>query len=224
LLEGGKKEEVGGEITMRVKRRFGGPRSILITAVSFALFITAFGLNTSWGDVIDQQWERPSASYDYVNWSILNGSPIGQEYTAGMNNITGVELSISDSYPPSGIAAIDVKIRDDTIQGPVLASGTTTFKTVPDEWLYVDFGGSFSLTEGNRYVIEVFMPSGSQYWSWNSWNDADGIGLPGRQIINGNPYTYDNKAFGFRTYAVPEPATLLLLGLGGLALLRKYRT
>ncbi len=35
---------------------------------------------------------------------------------------------------------------------------------------------------------------------------------------------YDEYSFiGFRVASVPEPATLLLLGLGGLALLRKRR-
>jgi hypothetical protein len=139
-----------------------------------------------------------------------------------MNNITAVELSITDFgfLLPSGIATVDVKIRDNTIQGSVLASGTSTFETVPDEWLYVDFGGSFPLTVGNRYVIDVSMLSGSQFWCWNSWNDADGIGLPGRLIRSGQ-FLDPDYAFGFRTYAVPEPATLFLLGFGAVILRRK---
>jgi hypothetical protein len=224
MLSGGQRK-VGGERMMGERRVYGGPCSLFIKAVLFALLITAFGLNKSWGDVIDQRWEEPVSSHDRSSWSIKNNAPIGQEYNAGMNNITAVELSITDfGDPPSGIATIDVKIRDDTIQGDILASGSATFETVPDEWVYVDFGGVLPLTAGNRYVIEVSMPSGSEYWSWNSWDDADGIGLPGRQIIQGNIYTSENMAFGFRTYAVPEPATLLLLGLGGFVLLRKKRS
>jgi formylglycine-generating enzyme required for sulfatase activity len=35
---------------------------------------------------------------------------------------------------------------------------------------------------------------------------------------------YEDSGAGFRIASIPEPATLFLLGLGGLALLRKRRT
>jgi hypothetical protein len=213
-----------GEMAMREKQKQDVSRSILITAVLFLLFVTAFDLSKSYGDVIDQQWERPHSSCDWRGYSVKNNYPLGQEFTAGKNNITGVELSmLFAGYPPLGIATVDVAIRDGTVQGQTLASGTNTFEitaTMSETWLYFDFGGPVSLSVGNHYTIEASMPSGSEFWCWNAWNDADGIGLPGR-LTFGSAYS-DTYAFGFRTYAIPEPGTILLLGLGT-AILRKKK-
>ncbi len=41
---------------------------------------------------------------------------------------------------------------------------------------------------------------------------------------NGYSPTYEDIIIGFRVAEVPEPATLSLLGIGGLALIRKRRT
>jgi len=171
-------------------------KSILITAVFCALFITAFGLNTSWGDVIDQRWEIPHSSYDWGTYSIKNGYPLGQEFTAGRNNITGVELYMRLYNPPREIATVDVTIRDDTIQGSILASGTSAFDA--DGWSYFDFGGAVPLSVGHRYVIEASMLTGSEFWGWHSWNDADGIGVPGRLIREGQfvtPLVFEHMLF-----------------------------
>ena len=202
-------------MSMRENLKREVSRLIPATAILFSLFVTTFDLSKSYGDVIDQRWEIPNSPYAWESCSIKNNSPIGQEFTSGMNNITGVELSIRDAYPPSGIATVDVTIRNDTIQGPILASGTNTFTSTSDKWLwlYFDFGGSVPLSVGNRYVIEASMSSGSEFWCWNAWKDADGIGLPGRLIRDGE-FLDKGYAFGFRTYAIPEPGTILLLGIG----------
>jgi hypothetical protein len=207
---------------MRERNEFTEIKSTVVTTVLFSLFITAFESRTSLGDVIDQRWEIPNSSYSWFSYSVKNGSPIGQEFTAGMNNITGVELSMDlVTNPPDNTATFNIVIRDDTIQGQILASGTNTFTSTSDEWLwlYFDFGGPVPLSVGNRYVIEASMSSGSEFWTWNAWTDADGIGLPGRLIRDGE-FAYPDYTFGFRTYAVPEPVTILLLGLGA-AIIRK---
>jgi hypothetical protein len=195
--------------------------SIVVSAVLVSLFFTVFDLSVSPADVIDQRWERPQSSYDWFSASIRNNYPIGQEFTAGMNNITGVELSLRDCNFPSGTATVDVFVREDSIQGSILASESRTFDILEDEWVYFGFGGVIPLTIGSRYVIEATIPSGSDYWCWNAWEDADGIGLPGRLICSGQ-FLEPGYAFGFRTYAVPEPWTILLLGLGTI-LLRKRK-
>jgi hypothetical protein len=192
------------------------------------LVIALFSFDVARGYIIDQHWERPQSPYDWDSLSILNGQPLGQEFTAGADSITAVAVSLTYfGDPPSGIASITAKIRNSTITGSIVTSATLTLEDPLDEWWYFDFGQEVPITAGNRYVVDVSISVGSQYWSWNSWEDSDNIGVPGRMIYYGEYYNPGGPdvpfAFGFRTYTVPEPTTVILLGLGGLALLRKRR-
>lgn len=78
---------------------------------------------------------------------------------------------------------------------------------------------------GHMDVTARFLPNGSR-WTWNGW--MSDIPVKRVEIIGmGSPY-WDNLG-GFVMHddmeytPVPEPVTLLLLGLGGLILLRKSR-
>ena len=198
------------------------------------LIITLFNVDVSWSDyIIDQSWERPESPYGWDSMSIRNGEPLGQEFIAGADSITAVALSISYSdFNPCGPTSFTAKIRNSTITGTVIALSTITlenqFETQAnpsDEWRYFDFEEAFSIIPGNRYVIDLSIPTGSEYWCWNSWEDSDNIGIPGRIIYSGEYYDPGGEvdsAFGFRTYTVPEPATLLLFSFGCLILRRKH--
>ena len=151
-----------------------------------------------------------------------------------MNSISSVELAISADFlnqQPGEIAAITVRIRENTITGNILrqatvdaAADTAFMNTISGakgwEWLEFDLGSSVPLTAGNMYVIEAWVPEmGALNWLWEGWVD-DGSGLPGSAISAGDPST-GTAARGFRTYYVPEPGTIFLLGLGGLFLRRR---
>jgi len=199
-------------------------RSQIISAL---ILINALLTTNVLGDyIIDQHWEKPGSPHNEEGRSILNQSPLGQEFTPEADIITVVEIAIDDVDLPSETVSITTKIRDNTITGPIVASATLTLESPSDvvNWWHFDFGEEIVVTAGNRYVIDVSIPMGSARWSWQAWEDSDGIGIPGRRIVSGNYLSEtDNLAFGFRTYTVPEPATLFLFGLGGLGLLRKRR-
>jgi hypothetical protein len=194
------------------------------------LTVILFNVNVLADDyIVDRSWERPASPYNHSSWSIKNNQSLGQEFTAGADTITALALSISyfDSNP-CGNTSFTAKIRNSTITGAVVASCTITLDNLfetdsnpSDEWRYFDFKEAIPVIPENRYIIDLSIPIGSAYWSWNGWEDSDNIGLPGRQIVWGN--IYDNgEAFGFRTYTVPEPSMILLLGFGA-SLLRKRR-
>ena len=76
---------------------------------------------------------------------------------------------------------------------------------------------------------------GGNVWEWNEAVDRSYRGLRGGSFLDGGYYlpasygdnleppTYENRHIGFRISEVPEPATLSLLALGGLAMLRNRR-
>jgi hypothetical protein len=181
---------------------------------------------------LDQSWEQPTEP-PWAN-SICILSPIGQEFTPTVSSISSVELAISADFlnqRPGDISALTVRIRENTITGNILgqatvdaAADTAFMSTISGAvgwgWLQFDLGGSAPLTAGNVYVIEAWVPEmGALNWLWEGWV-GDGSGLPGSAISAGEPST-GNAARGFRTYYVPEPATIFLLGLGGLFLRRR---
>lgn len=203
--------------------------------VCLAVLVTAtFVGSKAEADLVDQFWEKPGSA----NWScsIYLLSPIGQEFTAGVDNITAVELPISGDYlnMSGGQASpITVEIRSNDITGSVLASATLapnvdaafldSLSSSPGfVWLYFDFGGATPIVAGERYVIDVSVPElGPLNWLWEGWVDLGGS-LPGRPISNGAlPGQQVLSARGFRTYYIPEPATFLLLGFGAVLLKKK---
>ena len=208
--------------------------------ILFSMALNFGTLHTNGSTIIDQFWERPEP---YVSGgsssSIFLGQSIGQEFTPTMDSIVAVELAISADYlnmNPGEIQPITVIIRENVINGNALT--TSTILSVVDDdfiellsndpyfvWLYFDFGEEISVIPDSRYVIEVSMPElGALNWMWDAWEDTYNVGIPGYRITSGERQeTGYPTSFGFRTYAIPEPATIALLSLGGL-LLRKRKS
>ncbi|MBS1707933.1 MAG: PEP-CTERM sorting domain-containing protein [Armatimonadetes bacterium] len=83
---------------------------------------------------------------------------------------------------------------------------------------------SITLTAGQKYWVEVAPGNSATYGIWN-FNNTGAGGLRAKSQDGGATYTYDNNfATGsMRIETVPEPASMVVLGLGALALRRRRK-
>jgi hypothetical protein len=119
----------------------------------------------------------------------------------------------------------------------VYANGQYTIPAADNGWNY--YGGAYidpwNVGTGTMEQNGTFDMMGN-VWEWNEdcvfgtvrgfhggeYGDGD-LFLSSSCGPSGQYPFYDDKSVGFRVASVPEPATLLLFGFGGLALLRKRR-
>jgi formylglycine-generating enzyme required for sulfatase activity len=122
----------------------------------------------------------------------------------------------------------------------VYANGQNTYPVADYGWNY--YGGSYTtpwnVGTGTQEQNGTYDMMGN-VWEWNesvvcgnylgllggSYDGRNGDYFPWLSIasssVGGNTPTNDDADLGFRVVAVPEPCSLVLLSLGGLALLRK---
>ncbi len=131
--------------------------------------------------------------------------------------------------------------------GNLSGTGTSFMEGVTDPGNYATYDGN-DYTEGigspyYRTVVGEWENSGSPYgtfdqggnvWEWNEAIIGSYRGLRGgpfsssdnnqRASLRGSSYpTYEFDSFGFRVSEVPEPATMAILALGGIGILRRRK-
>jgi hypothetical protein len=208
-------------------------------AMCIAVALIGAIVGSARGDIIDQSYV-PVTGQEF-NTSFSGNLPMGQEFTPTLNAVQFVKLYLQDAGSDIGPGtSFEVNIRSGTITGTIL--GTSSVVAVPDNLnlgignlanftvTRFDFTTPVALTPGQVYVIDIVqLPP---IVVGNSNFEAAGGPLNsstypgGRAIVNGAAMPNFDFAFqeGIPT-AVPEPASIVLCGIGlaGLGVRAKRR-
>ena len=127
--------------------------------------------------------------------------PVGQTFIPTVSWHVGVELllSMSCSSPPLPPAIYTVQLREQSLAGPILASGTTQPFVCPElsskQWVEILFDEPVALVPGDTYFLTVTTANIAGFW-WRAGLDP----YPdGAAFVNGSLEA--NFDWGFRTLA-----------------------
>jgi len=144
-------------------------------------------------------WTMPAASDYFLDDVVLN-------LTFASTGSAQVEIWSGAGTPTTPQIVLD--------SGPQSGSGLFTFTPA----------APFVMQAGETYWAYVTALPGSDSFNWISTSTApSGLASNAGYIFNGNPSTFMNK-YEVNGTVVPEPASLVLVGLMGLSLLRRARS
>lgn len=174
-----------------MKKRF-----IITSILALILFIMPLGVLAN-GTVVDQS----NDGYSFSNTGIDYHEPIGQEFVPSMSPLVGVEVSLAILNPTFGDANITVNIREDTIDGAIVATASQLIADDFSGWNYFEFPSQVSVSVGDTYVLELVSDTITHGWYYNYPNPY----TSGRAIYEGTANENQDLLFRTYTYIEPEP-------------------
>lgn len=163
------------------------------------------------GDVLDQAQEDLDFSL-----ALIAGDDVQQEVTAGL---TG-QLSRVAFYA-IGDVPIELFVRDGAPWqvGPKAFSMVVTPPNATGFYTVDVLSAGLAVTAGQPFTVGLAGVSSTRAFN-SKFSPLDPY-AGGMMYVNGVPYSNGFADLVFRTYVVPEPMSLALLGLGGVILLRR---
>lgn len=194
-----------------------------IVAVILVIFLAQ---STASAAMLDQSYDPGAGSSAYYVNSI---GKYAQVFQAGLTGpISSIDVRVSN-YFGAATAPLNLELWTVTVSYPEtlsskLASASISQLLIPSASTFVSYdlsSSGASVTSGNNYAIVLSTTSSFSYL-WNgtaSGGYANGSG----RVVSGSSIYYTMAGsdwdFGFKTYVVPEPATLLTGAIGSIALL-----
>jgi hypothetical protein len=189
--------------------------------VTLILFTTLFCLaSIANADVLYNNLNSTSNASDPV---APPSGPLADSFSTGASGFTLTDVQLLLKGDPAGAGSISVGLYSDssTSPGPLLqVVGTLNDSVLTPTLSIYDINPSFyaQLAPDTRYWIEVSTSNGSTAgWGWSF--DQTPLGVAGEYFYNAETGVHPNTGGPYQmmlsgTSAVPEPATMLLLGSG----------
>ena len=183
------------------------------------MMITVLLVTVLKGDVKAGLIMQTQANWGYtINYHM----PVGQTFTAEDAQIVSIGFAVGEANPHTPFAPIWVNLfQGEGTSGTLLGQAQLDGLEPGYNGFYDADFTSVTLTVGQVYTATLSSTSSRAEIRGTFNEPPPGPYAGGRAIFNG--VLYPNRDLAFRVQPIPEPCTLSLLALGGVALLRKRR-